>query len=118
MILVVDDDPVNVEIVKRKLQDLGYTIITAGDGEAALKILQMQVPQLIILDVQMPNMNGHTFILKKTAVVDFVSIPVIMLTANNDVQPLFKRHGVKAYLTKPLKLQDLLDTVAKIIGPA
>ena len=117
-VLVVDDEPVIVEISKRKLEELGYTVMTAFNGEEALGCLQKKIPELIILDIQMPKMNGYTFVMEKSKVPEFVNIPVIVCTAYNEMAPLFKRHGVKAYLLKPLKLQDLLDRVTETIGPA
>ena len=80
--------------------------------------LKEKIPQLIILDIQMPKMNGYTFIMEKSKIPEYVSIPVIVLTAYNEMEPLFKRHGVRAYLLKPLKLQELLDRVVEAIGPA
>ena len=115
-ILVVDDEPVVVEIAKRKLEDRGYEVLTAGNGEEALESLKTKVPDLIVLDIQMPKMNGYTFMMEKSKTPEYVKIPVIVLTAYNEMEPLFKRHGVKAYLLKPLKLQDLLDKVTLVVG--
>jgi CheY-like chemotaxis protein len=117
-ILVVDDEPVVVEIAKRKLEERGYEVHTAGDGEEALAVLKVKIPDLIILDIQMPKMNGYTFMMEKSKTPEYVKIPVIVLTAYNEMEPLFKRHGVKGYLLKPLKLQDLLDKVAAVVPPA
>ena len=115
-ILVVDDEPVVVEITKHKLQDLGYEVYTAGDGLQAFQRLKSKIPDLILLDVQMPNMNGYTFIMEKSKIPEYVNIPVVVLTAYNEMEPLFKRHGIKAYLLKPLKLQDLMDKVVELVG--
>jgi len=115
-ILVVDDEPVIVEIAKRKLSEIGYDIKTAGDGLEALKQLREKKPDLILLDIQMPNMNGYTFMMEKTKLAEFVKIPVIVLTAYSEMEPLFKRHGASAYLLKPLKLQDVIEKVKSTIG--
>jgi len=115
-ILVVDDEPVVVEITKRKLEDRGYEVAVAGDGNEAFLRLKSKIPDLILLDIQMPNMNGYTFIIEKVKIPEYVNIPVVVLTAYNEMEPLFKRHGIKAYLLKPLKLQDLIDKVAEIVG--
>jgi len=80
--------------------------------------LKKKVPHLIILDVQMPKMNGYTFIMEISKVPEYGSIPVIVTTAHNETEPLFKRHGIRAYLLKPLKLQELLDKVSEVLGPA
>lgn len=116
-ILVVDDEPVIVEISKRKLQTQGYEVMIANNGQEALDILPSFLPDLILLDIQMPKMNGYTFMMEKAKNPDWVNIPVIVLTAYNEMEPIFRRHAIKAYLLKPLKLQDLLTKVADIVGP-
>lgn len=117
VILVVDDEPVVVKIVKSKLEEAGYEVRTATNGIEAFESLKLKIPDLIILDIQMPEMNGYTFIIEKVKIPEYVNIPVMVLTSYNEVEPLFKRHGVKAYLLKPLKLQDLLDKVHQVVGP-
>jgi len=116
-ILVVDDDRLVVELARRTLEQHGYDVFTAGNGEEALKALATKIPDLIILDVQMPDMNGYTFIVEKNKMPQYFNIPVVMLTASSEMGPLFKRHGVKGYLIKPFKLQELFDKVAEIVGP-
>ena len=115
-ILVVDDEPIVVEIAKRKLEERGYEVSTAQDGIEALEALKVKIPDLILLDIQMPRMNGYSFIMEKVKVPEYLPIPVVVLTAYGEMEPLFKRHGVKAYLLKPLKLQELLDKVQDIVG--
>ena len=115
-ILVVDDEPVVLEISKRKLEERGYEVHTAGDGNEAFLRLKSKIPDLILLDIQMPQMNGYTFIMEKAKIPEYANIPVVVLTAYNEMEPLFKRHGIKAYLLKPLKLQDLIDKVVEIVG--
>ncbi len=114
-ILVVDDDSVNTLLAKRTLESKGYEVITSQDGQAALDTLKTKIPDLILLDVNMPKMDGYTFIMEKAKVPEFKSIPVIMLTAAKENAPLFKRHGVKAYLIKPLNAQELLDKVQAVV---
>ncbi len=115
-ILVVDDEPVVLEITKRKLEERGYQVLTASDGIEAFVALKSKIPELILLDIQMPRMNGYTFIMEKAKIPEYVNIPVVVLTAYNEMEPLFKRHRIKAYLLKPLKLQDLIDKVFELIG--
>jgi len=116
-ILIVDDDLVNTELTKRTLQSKGYDVQTAPDGEVALETLKKSVPDVILLDVQMPKMDGYTFILKKNCDPTIAKIPVIILTALGKTEPLFKRHGVKAYLLKPINTPELLEKVKSIIEP-
>ncbi|MDO8675975.1 MAG: response regulator [Candidatus Omnitrophota bacterium] len=117
-ILVVDDEPVIVEIARRKLEEVGFEVMTARDGQEAMACLQKKTPHLIILDVQMPKMDGYAFMIEKSKVPEYESIPVIVATAHQETAPLFERHGIRTYLLKPLKLQELLDKVAEVLGPA
>src|SRR5438045_1516541 len=112
-VLLVDDETVVVDIAKRKLDQLGYNVLAAHDGEEAVEILRTAKPGLIILDIQMPKMNGYTFLteLRKNPDPDLAATPVIIVTAYAETNPIFNRHGVIAYLLKPLKLQELLDKI-------
>ena len=114
-ILVVDDDRMVIELAKKTLADKGYEVITARDGLEALEILSKRIPDLILLDVHMPQMDGYTFIMKKASDPAFAKIPVIVLTAEAKTGPLFKRYGVKAYLLKPMNTQEWLDKIQAIV---
>jgi len=115
-ILVVDDEAVVAEISKRKLEEHGYEVHTAGSGQEAFLRLKSKIPDLIVLDVQMSQMNGYTFIMEKNKIPEYADIPVVVVTVYEELEALFKRHGIKAYLLKPLKLQDLIDKVVEIVG--
>lgn len=115
-ILVVEDEKVVIEIAKRKLEERGYEVFTAGNGNEALKSLAAKIPDLILLDIQMPDMNGYTFIMEKVRIPEYTNIPVVVMTAYNELEPLFARHGVKTYLLKPLKIQDVINKVVEMIG--
>jgi len=115
-ILVVDDDRAVIELAKRTIQGKGYEVITAQDGQEALEVMNNRIPDLILLDIQMPKMDGYAFILKKSSDPAFAGIPVIVLTAMDKTEPLFKRHGVTSYLLKPINTQDLLDKIQAIVG--
>jgi len=116
-VLVVDDEAVVVDISRRKLEDRGYEVQTASNGNEAFMRLREKRPDVILLDIQMPHMNGYTFIMEKVKIPEYVNIPVVVLTAYSEMEPLFKRHGIRAYLLKPLKLHDLIEKVVEIIGP-
>jgi CheY-like chemotaxis protein len=115
-ILAVDDDRMSLALVKRKLEDNGFEVMTAGNGQEALAQLAQKVPDMILLDVEMPVMNGYTFMMEKAKTPAFVSIPVVVLTAHEENEPLFKRHGVRGYLIKPLNMEQLLTKVAETVA--
>ena len=114
-ILLVDDETLVLDIACKKLQNNGYTVLTATNGVEALKVLEKHKPELIVLDIQMPIMNGYSFLMEieKRGLMD---IPLIILTAFDAMEPIFKRHGIKAYLMKPLKLDELAKKVDEALN--
>ena len=114
-ILIVDDDRLSVELAKHTLDGKGYELVIARDGLEALEALKKRTPDLILLDVQMPKLDGYGFIRQKTSDPAFSKIPVIVLSAMGKTEPLFKRYGVKAYLVKPLNPQDLIEKVQALL---
>ena len=115
-ILVVDDEEIVVDITRRKLTQEGFAVIGVGDGEAALQVLREGPVDLIILDVEMPKLNGYNFIAERKKIPGAVKAPVIVLTAYESMEPIFRRHGINAYLTKPIKFQDLLDKIKEVLS--
>ncbi len=112
-ILVIDDDRINAKIVKLNLVKEGFHVETVFDGDEGLAVLPSVNPDLIILDVNMPNMNGYTFMLEIQNLPAHKDIPVLVLTAHPDVKPIFKFNGVKDYLVKPVNGPDLVEKVKK-----
>ena len=119
-ILVVDDDAVSRELVKRRLEENGYQMMTAQDGTEALEAVQKTRPDLLLLDIQMPKMNGYSFIteLRKWEGESAApsNIPVIVLTAHDKMEPIFKRHGARGYILKPLDMDNLLRMVKEVVS--
>ncbi|MBL8014305.1 MAG: response regulator [Candidatus Omnitrophica bacterium] len=117
-VLIIDDETDVTAIAKRKLESLGFQALTAKEGQEALSLLDSCKIDLIVLDVQMPGMNGYTFLteLRKHPNSNIAATPVIVVTAYAQNNPIFARHGIKAYLLKPLKLEDLADKVQEFLG--
>ncbi len=116
-ILVIDDDQLNIKLVKSRLEASQYQVITASDGEEGLQKVLKEKPDLVILDVQMPKMNGYTFMLEFRKLSEFSSIPVIVLTAHEEMQPIFTLKGVRGYLVKPIKFELLFEKLNALLGP-
>lgn len=114
-ILVVDDDPNSREIVQTYLESRGYSVHTAANGEAALAAVQAQLPELILLDVMMPGMDGWEVARTLKDHADYADIRVVMMTARSDFSD--KQKGLQAgaddYLVKPIQLEDLGNTVKR-----
>jgi DNA-binding response OmpR family regulator len=115
-ILIVDDEELVVDITKRKLAQEGYLALGAKDGEEALQALREGLVDLILLDVEMPRMNGYSFLTERKKIPNAENIPVIVLTAYDSMEPIFRRNNVSAYLNKPLRFQDVLARVKDVIG--
>ena len=116
-ILVVDDEPDVVEIVKFRLERDGHNIITAADGQSGLAIAFGAHPDLVILDVMMPGIDGFEVLFQMKNNPKTQNLPVIMLTAKTDLSSISKGWGmdVDNYVTKPFKVDDLAQTVKNVL---
>ena len=114
-ILVIDDDPGLIKVVETFLSSHGYQVGSAIDGEDGILRIKAALPDLIILDIQMPRMNGYTFLFELKKIPNADSIPIIVLTAKEGMAEIFKVEGVKEYLTKPPQLELLLTNIKKYI---
>lgn len=112
-ILVVDDQPINVQLLKRKLEREGIRVVTAYNGLEALDLVGRERPDLILLDVMMPDMDGIEVCQRLQANEDTRSIPVIFITARTSKEGKIEGLGVGAvdYITKPI---DLDETYARV----
>ena len=115
-ILVVDDEPHIVRLVQVNLEKAGYQVLTAFDGLEALQKVSADKPDMIVLDVMMPRMNGFDVLKKLQSDPMTQDIPVIMLTAKAQDADIFKgwSSGVSSYLTKPFNPMELLVFVQRI----
>lgn len=116
-ILVVDDDKINVALVKFGLAEARYDVIFAHDGDEGIEVVKKEKPDLIVLDVQMPNMNGYEFMTELKSTEEQASMPVIMLTANETMEDTFKLEGVKGYFVKPVDMPSLVAKIKECLGP-
>jgi CheY-like chemotaxis protein len=113
-ILVIDDDLEIVELAKNRLEAHHYEVLTANDGAQGLALAKTQSPDLIILDVVMPNMDGYTFVQEIKLIDGLKKIPIMIVTAKTDMQDLFLNEGVSCCLTKPFKTELFLEKVHQL----
>jgi two-component system chemotaxis response regulator CheY len=117
-ILIIDDSAVFRKIISVHLKNANFDLVEAGDGLEGLKKLEEGPVDLIVSDMNMPNMDGITFIKKVKSDAKYKFTPIIMLTTES--QPEKKQQGVdagaKAWLTKPFSPEELLDTISKLIA--
>ncbi|MBN3039113.1 MAG: response regulator [Candidatus Omnitrophica bacterium] len=116
-ILVVDDEPHIVKLVESRLKANGYEVITAFDGKMALDIAHKEKPDLIILDLMLPQMDGYKVcgLLKRDT--NYIDVPIILFSARaqeEDVK-LGQEVGADAYITKPFKPDELLGKIEKLL---
>ena len=113
-ILVVDDEPHVVKLVKANLEPSGYKVLTAAEGEQALQQVQTGSPDLVILDIMLPKMDGYEVCRR---IREFSPVPVIMLTARSAEVDLVHGFEVGAddYLTKPFGVNELLMRVRAVL---
>ena len=115
VILIVEDEPKNLTLLRDLLQVSGYKTIEATDGEKGVELAKARKPGLILMDIQMPEMDGleATRILKTDATTS--NIPVLALTAyamKGDEERILEA-GCDGYLTKPFDIKELLKEVAE-----
>jgi len=117
-ILVVDDDRSIVELLQFLLTREGHTISVARDGKAGLAMAHEQLPDLIVLDVMMPEMDGFTVSGSLFKDPELRRIPILILTARGNSREIFELvPNVSLYMEKPFAPEILLENVRKLLPP-
>ena len=117
-VLICDDDPVILRLIQVNLELEGYEVLVAHHGEEAIEVAQAERPDLIILDIMMPKLDGYQTCKRLKADESTEAIPVVFLSAKaqqSDIEK-GKAYGVAEYLTKPFDPNDLVDLVERLLG--
>ncbi len=115
-ILLVEDDAAIGQALREALASEGYTVRFAADGEQALAQLRNGLdPDLIVLDLMLPNMSGQQFRVRQVVDPMLRDIPVIVLSAVPLVDDIAKALQAHASLSKPVRLEELLDTIERVL---
>lgn len=117
-VLVVDDEPDCLSIIQCRLEWSHYQVLTAGNGAEGLRIAQEEIPDIVLLDTNMPVMDGHEMLERMRKHPILKDTPVIMVTAlcgMHDIEAA-SALGIADYVTKPVDFTSLLDMISNILG--
>ena len=117
-ILIVDDSPTETHVLSTILESNGYQTVTAESGEAGVEVAKKELPDLVLMDVVMPGLNGFqaTRQLKKEPTTAHIPV-VIVTTKDQETDKIWgMRQGAKDYLTKPVEEGNLINTIQAILG--
>ena len=116
-ILIIDDEPQVAEMLAVRLQANHYQVLTALNGKEGLEKLQREKPDLILLDIKMPDWDGRELLAKIKGTAETSAIPVIMLTAVTDTRSILHSQEKRAadYIMKPFNPEELLRQIRKYI---
>jgi DNA-binding response OmpR family regulator len=113
-ILIADDDPQLLRLIARNLEFEDYMVLTANDGQQALELIEANMPDVVLLDVMMPRMDGFTLCKQ---IREFSTVPIVIVTARGQDQDKIRGLdlGADDYLTKPFSVDELLARVRAVL---
>ena len=116
-ILIVDDSPSQLLGIKRIVEKLGHEVLTAEDGAAGVEAAKREKPDLILMDVVMPNLNGFQATRTISKDPETAHIPIVLVTTKDQETDKVwgMRQGAKAYVTKPIKEEELLKALQEFL---
>lgn len=117
-ILMVDDSPTEIVVAKKALESRGHTVLTASNGAEGVEKAKAEMPDLILMDIVMPDMNGFKATREISKNPETSSIPIIMMSSKDQETDMewAKRQGATSYLVKPASEEDLLAAVDAALG--
>lgn len=119
-ILVIEDNPANMKLAVFMLESAGYGVLSANDAEAGLALARKEHPDLILMDIQLPGMDGLTATMQLKRDAQTRAIPVIALTAlaMTGDEARIRAAGCDGYVAKPMRYQEVLLTIAAQLAHA
>lgn len=119
LILAVDDSPDNLAVISLNLQQQGYRVVTAGNGEDAISVARQTLPNLILMDINLPELDGLAATRRIREHEPLHDVPVVAITAfgTEGFQRAAYDAGVSGYLTKPLDFDRMNQLIARLLSP-
>ena len=117
-VLIVDDSPTEIHVLKTMLEKNGYETLTAASGEEGVETAKAEKPDVILMDVVMPGMNGFQATRQLTRDAQTSDIPIIIVTTKDQETDRVwgLRQGAKDYVTKPAEEKELLGKIKQVLG--
>jgi CheY-like chemotaxis protein len=112
-VLVIDDDDDVADVLRLALSEEGYAVATVPHGAAALDILKLHEPDVILLDLRMPLMDGWSFAERYRAVTGRAPAPIILISGVSDIEAEAKRVGADSYFRKPFDIDELVRAIER-----
>lgn len=116
-ILVIDDEEDMQKLLKIRLEQESFTVVAASDGEEGFKAAETEMPDLILLDIMMPKVDGYSCLKEIRRIQKTKDIPVLMLSGKEEekVRDLFAFQKISGYLEKPFELDNLVAKIKEIL---
>lgn len=116
-ILVIDDEEDMLKLLKMRFEQEDFKVIVAGDGDVGIAMAEQEVPDVIILDIMMPKMDGYTCLKQIRGFPKLNNVPVLLLSGKEEekVRDLFAFQKISGYVEKPFELDDLVAKVREIL---
>ncbi|MCX5782233.1 MAG: response regulator [Elusimicrobia bacterium] len=118
-ILIIDDEPDFIKVAVARLEMEGYSVVQAADGLSGLDMMQTEKPDMVILDVMLPGINGYEVCHRAKLSEAIRDIPIVIFTASVEALPASKTAqeiGVSGFILKPYKVKELLQEVKRILN--
>jgi len=116
-ILIVDDEEDIQKLLKIRLEQEGFIVLVAGDGEKGIKAAELEMPDLVILDIMMPKIDGYSCLKEIRRIQKTRDIPILMMSGKEEekVRDLFAFQKISGYLEKPFELDNLVAKAREIL---
>ena len=117
-ILLIEDNPLNMKLAADLLEAEGYEVIKAEDGEKALSIIVNDIPHLILLDLQLPGIDGYEVLKKMRKNTNLADVKIIAVTASvmQSDQEKIRSAGFDEYISKPIDIDNFTQTIEALLG--